>query len=55
MELYHWVRGLRRFTHSAHEALLCILTLTDVLEKLVIRAAILAVILHEICGLFRGL
>jgi hypothetical protein len=55
MELYAWVRGLRRFSHNAHEALPCILALTDVVEKVLIRAAILAVILHEICRLFRGL
>jgi hypothetical protein len=55
MELYSWVRGLKRFARNAHEALPCILTITDVVEKLLIRAAILAVILHEICGLFRGL
>jgi hypothetical protein len=54
MELYPWVRGLKRFAHNAHEALPCLLTLTDLVEKLLISVAIFAVILHELHGLFRG-
>jgi hypothetical protein len=55
MELYPWVRGLKRFAHNAHEALPCLLTLTDLVEKLLISIYTFAVIIHEPYGLFRGL
>ncbi len=54
MEVYIWVRGLKRLARSAREALLQALIIADTLEKLLMRVAILAMMVRELDKLLRG-
>ena len=55
METHRWVRSLKRFARNANEAMAVFFDLADILEKLLVRAAILAMVLREIYMLFQAL
>jgi len=54
MELYGWVRALRRFAHNAPEALSCTLKILDAAEMLLVRIIIFAGFLYGLYVLARG-